>query len=150
MSAVQTRHEGGSAETRLAPRSEVGSAAAEIVILTPLLIMVALLFVVGGRLANGLQEVGAAARTSVDAAVIAPTAATADAQGAVAAASEVSHDCHSYSFAADVADFAPGGLVSVQIRCEVGLAALGIPLLPDSVTLAGRASGAIEPYREAE
>src|ERR1035438_5521324 len=56
--------------TRLATgRSEAGSAAAEIVILTPLLVMLALLFVVGGRLANALQEVGDAARTSVESAV---------------------------------------------------------------------------------
>ncbi len=150
MSTVHPRHVHGSAAARPAPLSEVGSAAAEIVILTPLLIIVALLFVVGGRLANGLQEVGAAARSSVDSAVIAATASTAETQGAAAAASEVSHDCRSYSFAADVADFAPGGVVSVQIRCEVGLAALGIPLLPGSVTLAARASGAIEHYREVE
>jgi hypothetical protein len=113
--------------------------------------MVALLFVVGGRLANGLEEVTAAARSSVDSAVIAPTASAAEIQATAAAASAISLDglkCTPYSFAADVADFAPGGSTSVQVRCEVALTALGMPLLPDSVTLAGSASGAIEPYRE--
>jgi Flp pilus assembly protein TadG len=150
MSAAHARQLRASAAAGPAPRSEVGSAAAEIVILTPLLIMVALLFVVGGRLANGLQEVATAARGSVESAVIAPTPSTAETQGAAAAAAELSHDCRSYSFAADVADFVPGGVVSVQVRCEIGLAALGIPMLPDSVVLVGRASGALEPYREAE
>jgi len=81
--------------TRLATgRSEAGSAAAEIVILTTaLLVMLALLFVVGGRLANALQEVGDAARTSVESAVIASTAYqdTPQAQAAAGRAGYRSH-----------------------------------------------------------
>jgi Flp pilus assembly protein TadG len=60
--------------------SDAGSAAAEIVILTPLLVVLALLFVIGGRLASGLQDVGDAARTSVESAVIASTPSAAQAQ----------------------------------------------------------------------
>jgi hypothetical protein len=41
------------------------------------LVLLALLFVIGGRLANALQEVGDAARTSVESAVIASTASSA-------------------------------------------------------------------------
>jgi hypothetical protein len=138
--------------TRLATgRSEAGSAAAEIVILTPLLVMLALLFVVGGRLANALQEVGDAARTSVESAVIASTASTAQAQAAAAAGYEISHDglqCMPYSLTTDVTHFTPGGSVSVQLRCGVGLVTLGIPGLPGSVTLSGDASAGIELYRE--
>jgi hypothetical protein len=50
--------------------------------------------------------------------------------------------------AVDAADFAPGGLVSVQIRCGVGLLTLGIPGIPGAVTLSGHASAGIELYRE--
>ena len=73
-----------------AGRSEVGSATAEIVILTPLLVLLALVFVVGGRLANALQEVADAARTSVESAVIASTASSAQAQAVAAADYEIS------------------------------------------------------------
>jgi hypothetical protein len=121
------------------------------VILTPLLILLALLFVVGGRLANALQEVGDAARTSVESAVIASTASNAQAQAVAASDYEISHDglrCAPYSVAVDAADFAPGGLVSVQIRCGVGLLTLGIPGIPGAVTLSGHASAGIELYRE--
>ena len=128
-----------------------GSAATEIVILTPLLVVLALLFVAGGRLANALQEVGDAARTSVESAVIASTASEAEAQAVAAAGYGISHDglkCAPFSVTTDVSDFAPGGLVSVQFRCRVGLVTLGLPGLPGSVTLAGNASAGIELYRE--
>ncbi|MFZ2056850.1 MAG: TadE/TadG family type IV pilus assembly protein [Acidimicrobiales bacterium] len=132
-------------------RSEVGSAAAEIVILTPLLVVLALVLVIGGRLCCALQEVQDAARTSVESAVIASTASSARAQAAAAANYEISHDglrCTPYTMTLDVADFAPGGFVSVELRCGVGLVTLGIPGLPGSVTLSGQASAGIELYRE--
>jgi hypothetical protein len=47
-----------------------------------------------------------------------------------------------------VADFVPGGVVSVQLRCGVGLVTLGIPGLPGSVALSGHGSAGIELYRE--
>ncbi len=154
MSAWAATDAGGRAAkpARLAAgRSEVGSATAEIVILTPLLVLLALVFVVGGRLTNALQEVADAARTSVESAVIASTASSAQAQAVAAADYEISHDgfqCAPYSVTVDVADFAPGGFVSVQLRCGVGLATLGIPGLPGSVTLSAHASAGIEFYRE--
>ena len=139
-------------QARLATgRSEVGSAAAEIVILTPLLVVLALVLVIGGRLSYALQDVDDAARTSVESAVIASTASTARAQAAAAANYEISHDglrCTPYTMTVDVTDFAPGGFVSVELRCGVGLVTLGIPGLPGSVTLSGDASAGIEPSRE--
>jgi Flp pilus assembly protein TadG len=154
MSASKTHKAARSAAEVTRPgarRCDAGSAAAEIVILAPLLVLLALLFVTGGRLADGIQEIGDAARTSVDSAVIASTAPTAEAGAAATAGYEISHDglhCTTYSLTADVVDFAPGGAVSVQIHCDLGLAMLGIPGFPDSVTLSGHASGGIEPYRE--
>ncbi len=151
MTAADTTSGGGRAAGPATGRSEAGSAAAEIVILTPVLVLLALLFVIGGRLANALQEVGDAARTSVESTVIASTASSAQAQALAAADYELSHDglhCAPYSLTADVADFVPGGVVSVQLRCGVGLVKLGIPGLPGSVTLSSRGSAGIELYRE--
>ncbi len=154
MSAVDPTRSDERAARRAGPvegRPEVGSATAEIVILTPLLILLALLFAIGGRLANALQEVGDAARTSVESAVIASTASNAQAQAVAASDYELSNDglkCSPYSVAVDAADFAPGGLVSVQIRCGVGLLTFGIPGIPGAVTLSGHATARIEIYRE--
>jgi hypothetical protein len=151
MSAADATGGAGRAAGRAAGRSEAGSAAAEIVILTPVLVLLALLFVLGGRLANALQEVGDAARTSVESAVISSTASSAQAQALAASGYEISHDglqCAPYSLTTDVADFVPGGVVSVQLRCGVGLVTLGIPGLPGSVTLSGHGSAGIELYRE--
>ena len=90
--AVRAGKRWATTSRRVAARSQIGSAAAEIVILTPLLVVLALLFAAGGRLANTLQEVGDAARTSVESAVIAATASGAEAQAAAAAGYEISHD----------------------------------------------------------
>jgi Flp pilus assembly protein TadG len=131
--------------------SDAGSAAAEIVILTPLLVVLALLLVIGGRLASGLQDVGDAARTSVESAVIASTPSAAQAQAATTAGYEISHDglqCTPYSVTTDVTDFIQGGAVSVQLRCGIELVTLGIPGLPGSVTLSDQATAGIELYRE--
>ena len=151
MSAADATGGAGRAAGRAAGRSEAGSAAAEIVILTPVLVLLALLFVLGGRLANALQEVGDAARTSVESAVISSTASSAQAQALAASGYEISHDglqCAPYSLTTDLTHFTPGGSVSVQLRCGVGLVTLGIPGLPGSVTLSGDAFAGIELYRE--
>ncbi len=148
MTATRARHP---ASWPPGGRCEAGSASAELVILTPFLILVTILFVVAGVLANDLQETGDVARASVESAVIASTPAAAEAQAAAAATYEVANDgleCNPYSVTTDVAGFAPGGAVSVQIRCDAVLPALGPLVLPRSVMLSGQASGAIEPYRE--
>jgi hypothetical protein len=113
--------------------------------------MLALVLVIGGSLANAFIEVTDAARTSVESAVIASTASAAQAQAAAAAAYELSRDglrCTPYSITTDVADFTPGGSVSVHLRCGIDLITLGIPGLPGSVTLSGQAGAGIELYRE--
>jgi hypothetical protein len=135
-----------------AGRSQDGSTAAELVILTPLLVIVAVLFAIGGRFANALQEVNDIARTSVESAVIASTAPAAQAQALAAARYAVSGDglrCSPYSATVDIGEFAPGGLVSVEIRCGIGLLTPTLGGLPDHVVVSARATAGIEPYREA-
>jgi hypothetical protein len=98
-----------------------------------------------------LQDVGDAARTSVESAVIASTPSAAQAQAAATAGYEISHDglqCTPYSVTTDVTDFIQGGAVSVQLRCGIELVTLGIPGLPGSVTLSDQATAGIELYRE--
>jgi Flp pilus assembly protein TadG len=141
-----------SATAKRGPRSvEDGSAAAEVVILTPLLVLLVLVLVLGGRLADAAQDLADAARTAVESAALASTAQEAQAQAAATARYEVSQDglrCTRYSMVTDVSDFTAGGSVAVSIRCRIGLATLGMPGLPGSVSVSGRAAAVIEPYRE--
>jgi hypothetical protein len=130
---------------------QTGSAAAEIVILTPLLVLLILVLVMGGRLANASQDLTDAARTSVESAVVASNASAARAQAAATASYEISHDgleCDPYSIVTDVAEFTAGGRVSVRVSCRVKLFTLGLPGLPTALTVSSQASAAIETYRE--
>jgi len=136
---------------RRSTRPECGSAAAETVILAPLLVLFALVLLIGGRLATASEEIGDAARTAVESAVIASTASEAETQAAATARFEVSRDgigCAPYRFVTNVTDFTAGGAVSVQIRCQLSLITLGMPGLPSSVLLSAGASAGIERYRE--
>jgi Flp pilus assembly protein TadG len=121
------------------------------VILTPLLVLLALVLVIAGRLVDAAQVVDDAARTAVESAVIASTPQEAQVQAAATARYEIRHDglrCTEYSMVTQVADFTAGGSVSVRIRCRLALVTLGIPGLPSSVPLSSRASATIEFYRE--
>ncbi|HLN07209.1 MAG TPA: TadE/TadG family type IV pilus assembly protein [Acidimicrobiales bacterium] len=137
--------------TRRSRRSDPGSAAAEIVILTPLLVLFALVLLLGGRLVNTQLQVGDAARAAVESAAISSTASVAQARASAAASYEISRDglrCGPYSMTSDVAQFTAGGYVSVQIQCGVKLVSLGLAGLPGSVTLSSHAGAGIELYRE--
>jgi Flp pilus assembly protein TadG len=128
-----------------------GSAAAEVVILTPLLVLLALVLMIAGRLVDGAEVVDDAARTAVESAVIASTPQEAQVQAANTASYEIRRNglqCSEYSMVTEVADFTAGGSVSVRIRCRIALVTFEIPGLPTSVSLSGRASAAIEFYRE--
>ena len=122
-------------------------------ILTPLLILLALLFAVGGRLANALQEVGDAARTSVESAVIASTASSAQAQAVAASDYEISHDdlenCTPYSVAVDTSRLRPGrprlGPDPLRRRAPHRL---GCPVSRAWSRCRATASAGIEIYRE--
>src|SRR5271165_2168525 len=80
------------ADKRRARCSENGSAAAETVILAPLLVLFALVLLIGGRLANAAEEIRDAARTAVESAVIASTPSEAEAQAVASANFELSRD----------------------------------------------------------
>jgi hypothetical protein len=136
---------------RAADRPDTGSAAAELVVLTPLMIVFTLALLLGGRLGMAALQVGDATRTSIEAAVVEPTPDRAQIAAAVAAYSELRSDglvCHPYAAAAGTASFRPGGLVTMQISCGVALETFGLPGLPGRAVLASSALAAIEPYRE--
>jgi Flp pilus assembly protein TadG len=131
-------------------RSEEGSATAELVILTPLLILFLLLVVAFGRLAGVRGDVDGAAAQAARAASIArdPSSATAAAaQTAQAALSSEHVTCAHFAVAVDTTSFTPGGNVAVTVTCAVNLSALTGLHLPATETIADRFVESLDRYR---
>ena len=129
---------------------ERGSAALEITLITPLLVLI-LLFVVGfGRLAQARGEVDGAARDAARAASIArnPTSAQTDARSAAAATlADRSITCANLNVSVDTSEFRPGGSVIVDLTCTVKLSDLvGVGFGSDR-DLHGHAISVIDTYR---
>jgi Flp pilus assembly protein TadG len=135
---------------RRARRGDDGSAAVELVLITPLLVLVWLLIVAGGRMVQARIEVDSAARQAARAASIAgdPASAASDASAAAQAALASQHlTCGNLAVAADTSDFTPGGQVTVQVSCTVSLAGLSLLHLPGAETLSSRFASPIDVYR---
>jgi len=127
-----------------------GSATVEVVIVTPLLLLFALLMVAGGRLALAHGHADSAARDAARAASIARSAGAAASQArqaATATLTDAGISCRTFTVDADTSAFRPGGTVSVQIACTVGLGDLGLLGVPGSRTLHGRYTAPIDVYR---
>ncbi len=131
-------------------RWERGSMAAEAVLLTPLIFLLILFVVAFGRVEQARIEIANAARGSVEAAVVWPTASQAIAAGEATGAftlhsSRIS--CTKYRVEINTSNFVPGGSVGSTIYCTVLLSDVAFPGLPGSLTLTGHASAPLETYR---
>ncbi len=129
---------------------ERGSAALEITLIAPLLVLM-LLFVLGlGRVASARGEVDGAAQDAARAASIArsPGTAVADAHAAAAATLEGrSVTCHGLDVAVDTGDFRPGGTVTVTVGCSVPLSDLGPIGFGATKQLHGHAVAVVDVFR---
>ena len=131
---------------------EEGSVATELVLLTPLLILMLLFVVALGRTVSARLEVDGAAAQAARAASIARDPATATAMAEQAATTALGSDhvtCRSLTVTTDTADFVPGGQVAVTVTCTVDLADLLGLRLPASQTLSSTATSVIDTYRAA-
>ena len=131
-------------------RDESGSVTAELVLLTPLLILLLLFVVALGRLASARLEVDGAAAQAARAASIAqsPASATAMAQQTATAALSSDHvTCAQLSVDTDTSQFNPGGSVAVTVTCTVNLGDLTGLRLPASESISSQATSVIDTYR---
>lgn len=131
-------------------KDERGSVTAELVILTPLLILLMLFVVALGRLASARINVDGAAAQAARAAAIArsPQTATSAAQQTAHAALASQHlTCAHLDVAVNTADFIPGGSVAVTVSCSVSLAGLTGLRLPLTETVTDRFVSPIDLYR---
>ncbi len=114
-------------------RGERGSAAVELTLLAPVLVVV-LLFVVGlGRMAHARQQVESVSADAARAASLERT--TTAANGVAQAAARASLDraglsCTAMDVGVDVSDYQPGGSVTVTVTCTAGLADVAMAGFP--------------------
>jgi len=129
---------------------ERGSAAAELVLVTPFLFLLLLFAVAAGRLVNARLDVDSAAQQAARAASLArtPQAASAQAQQvAQAALAGQSVSCDPAVITPDTGDFVPGGEVTVQVTCTVRLADLSLLHVPGSETITATFTAPVDTYR---
>jgi Flp pilus assembly protein TadG len=131
-------------------RDESGSVTAELVLPTPLLILLLLFVVALGRLSGARLEVDGAAAQAARAASIAHDPATAVAMATQTATAALGSDhvtCAQLTVSTDTAQFAPGGSVAVTVACHVALSDLtGLRLLA-SESVTSRATAVIDTFR---
>ena len=129
---------------------ERGSAAAELVLVTPFLVLLLLFAVAAGRLVQGRLDVDSAAQQAARAASLARTPAVASAQAqqvAQAALAGQSVSCDPAVITADTGDFVPGGEVTVTVTCTVRLSDLSLLHIPGSETITATFTAPIDVYR---
>ncbi len=142
-------HRPGSQVARLT-RSERGSAAIELVLMAPVL-MVILLFVVGlGRMAHARQQIESVAADSARAASLERnTSQSAAAAHAAAQRSlgEAGVSCTGLAVELDLGSYRPGGHVAVSVACTARLGDVALAGFPGSRTFRATSTVPIETYR---
>ena len=131
-------------------RRDRGSAATELVLLTPALVAMLLLVVMGGRYAQARADVDAAARDAARAGSIArgPDSAAADGEDAARARlHEGDVTCRTLNVVLDTAEFRAGGSVTATVSCTVDLGDLTGLALPTSRTFTASFTEPVDVYR---
>lgn len=136
-------------------RNERGSAAVELVIVVPALIMILGLLIAGARIQLARTVVTEAAYSAARAASLArsPAPAQADADTAAALALESgSVACVATETTVDLAGFAvPTGqpaTITASVSCTVSLADVALPGMPGRLVLDADAAAPLDTYRE--
>ena len=132
-------------------REERGLATVELVLLTPLALVVLAFLVIAGRLATVTSDVAAASRDAARAASLEQThsdavAAAKETAAASLAAQEVT--CRNLTVtASEAAAFVAGGDVTVAVSCDVHLADVALPGIPGTRTVAASSTEVIDRFR---
>ncbi|MGH3369190.1 MAG: TadE family protein [Nocardioidaceae bacterium] len=131
-------------------RNERGAASVELALVTPVLVLLMLFAVAGGRLASSRAGVDAAARDAARAASIARTATAAERDGLAAAEATLADgrlSCRQLDVTIDTVDFRAGGTVAAGVTCEVDLADLTGLGLPARRTVSSRFVEPVDLFR---
>ncbi len=129
-----------------------GSMTTEVVLLTPVLLVLLGLVVMTGRIGEVDGAVTNAAHQAARAATLVSTATAAHAAADTTAHANLDADgiaCTTVSVAVDTSRLEPGGDVAVEVACTVKLGDLAFTGLPGSRTVRSRAVEVIDTYRGA-
>ncbi len=135
-------------------RRDRGTAAVELAVAAPFLMLIVLVVVAGGRLELARGAVQHAAVDAARAASIARTAEAATSSAAATAEAVLANQglhCADHQVVVDAGGFGlPVGTratVSATVSCTVPLADLGVPGLPGERTLTATAASPLDTYR---
>jgi hypothetical protein len=128
---------------------ERGAAAVEMVLITPLLLVLLLVMVLLGRFAVARTDLDGAARDASRAASLArslPDAEVAARDAAVAVLSSRDVTCRSLDVVLD-GDFSSGGWVGAEVSCALDLSELSLLAVPGTKVMSSRFVAPLETYR---
>lgn len=127
-----------------------GSATAEIALLTPLLIVMLLFIVFCGRLTASKLRLDDAAHQAARAASLARTVTVAHDDARAAAQATLANagiTCENLAVTVNISGLRPGSMVTVDLRCTVGLSDLALLGVPGSTTLSASFASPVDTYR---
>lgn len=130
-------------------RDHRGSAATELVLVTPLLLLLVLFVVFLGRLSTARQDVNSAARDAARAASLRAdqAAAVADAEAAAEASfADLGTSCSELRVNVDTTQLRPGGSVGVEVICTADLSDLALLRVPGTRTVSADAREVVDAY----
>lgn len=133
-------------------RCERGSAALEVAICAPVMLLLVALVVLGGRIALARQTVTAAADSAARAASISRTAATASTTaGRIARDMLADAGCRGIDVSINTRAFAspPGtpGTIRATVTCHLDLASIPLPGAPDTLPLTDTGTSSLDTFR---
>jgi Flp pilus assembly protein TadG len=131
-------------------RRSTGAVSLELVLITPIFLLLLDFAVLGGRLTESQSRVDDAAHAGARAASLQRTVAGAD-----VAANQIVTDtlgqtdasCQTYRVSVDTSTFRAGGTVAVTVDCDVLLRDLSWLPLPGTRTVSGSFVSAVDTYR---
>lgn len=142
----------GRARRRCGPSGrDAGFGSLELVILTPVLLLMLLLVVGFGRLTHGRDLVQQAASAAARAATLNSNPTQAGSDATEAAHEVLDHagvSCNPFTVTPDTSEFGPGGQVSVTVTCTTSLSDLGLVGFPGHKTLTASATSPLEEFRQ--
>ncbi|GAA3744515.1 TadE/TadG family type IV pilus assembly protein [Salinactinospora qingdaonensis] len=133
-------------------RRDTGGAAVELALLTPALVLFALLVVLAYRTVSAEFTADTVAHAAARAATLQRSVAAAEIASREAAANALrTHElsCAGHTLTLDTAGLVPGSTVTATFTCHADLADLSGLGLPGTYTATGTASAVVDTYRSA-
>ena len=129
-----------------AAASERGTMSIEMVVLIPVLLLITMVAVAGGRIVSAQGMVEAASRDAARAASMERSvgAASTAANRSLSQADTANASC---SAGVDVGGFRQGGAVRVSVSCRVKLSDLGLVFLPGTTVVKAESSAPVDQWR---